>query len=305
MVRDTAIHDIGEKLAEDIAEVRYSALRELAVLEHVFVLKPRLLEICLYDSWGPNRSEAVRALAALWPDADVKQAFAACLDAEPYVANTVVEILALRLDSEAIELLHQRFRSAQNAKLRYSILQAFCNARECIARDFVLNARGHVDEDERVRALSLSLLARTGDLALKDLFVARLKDDSQRVRAGAIEALSEICSPEELLELLPPYLDDSSNRVRANAMIPLLKAGYRIAESRLRDMVAHTCNLFRSSAAYVLGEMAPTVQVVSHLDDLARDADPVVRNRALASVERLGLRPPPAGATPASQSIGI
>ncbi|MBI3890123.1 MAG: HEAT repeat domain-containing protein [Candidatus Wallbacteria bacterium] len=156
------------------------------MLEHVFALKTRLLEICLHDNWGPNRSEAGRALAALWPDADVKRAFASCLDAEPYVANTIVEILALRLDADAIELLQQRFASAQNAKLRYSILQAFCGTRDCLACEFVLAARTHQDEDERVRALSVSLLARAANPELKKLFVALLKDDSQRVRAGAI-----------------------------------------------------------------------------------------------------------------------
>ncbi|MBI3890122.1 MAG: HEAT repeat domain-containing protein [Candidatus Wallbacteria bacterium] len=99
-----------------------------------------------------------------------------------------------------------------------------------------------------------------------------------------------------MLELLPPYLDDKSNRVRANALIPLLRSGYRMAECTLREMVVHTSNFFRSSAAYVLGEMAPTTQVVNQLDSLARDEDPTVRTRALASVERLGLRSPaPAG----------
>lgn len=282
----TGTQELWDKLTEETAEIRYAALKELNNPREIAELKPRLLEIGLRDAWGPNRSEAVRALGVLWPDREVREAFCVCLDAEAYVANTVVETLAARMDGDAVELLRGRFVSAENAKLRYSILQAFCGAPGAMARLFVLDSASHADDDERIRALSLSLLARLSDPELKPLFVAKLEDPSQRVRAGAIEALSAICTPDEILELLPPYLEDSSNRVQANALIPLLKAGYKLAESKLLEMAAHTSNFFRSSAAYVLGEILPTGRVVSQLEHLVRDRDPAVRSRALASRER-------------------
>ncbi len=285
-----AKRDILEKLADGAAERRYSALKELTERDVVVQLRDQLVDVCLCDCWGPNRSEGARALNLLWPDRDVREAFRVCLEAEPYVANTVVELLAGWMDDEAIALLRTRFTTAENAKMRYSILQAFCKAGQGRIVEFVLGTRCYLDEDERIRALSLSLLARSAEPLLKSLYVARLKDESQRVRATAVEALSAICSPEEILSLLPPCLEDTSNRVQANALIPLLRSGYRLAEARLREMISHTSRLFRSSAAYVLGEMPPSSQVALHLDQLVQDQDPDVRSRARVSAERLALR---------------
>jgi HEAT repeat protein len=284
------VRDILEKLADGAAERRYSALKELTDRALILQLRDQLVDVCLCDCWGPNRSEGARALNLLWPDRDVREAFRVCLEAEPYVANTVVELLAGWMDEEAIHLLRTRYRTAENAKMRYSILQAFCKAAQGQIVEFVLGMQSYLDEDERIRALSLSLLARSADPLLKSLYVARLKDESQRVRATAVEALSAICGPEEILSLLPPCLEDTSNRVQANALIPLLRSGYRLAEARLREMISHTSRLFRSSAAYVLGEMPPSSQVTLQLDRLVRDQDPDVRYRAMVSAERLAQR---------------
>ncbi|MBI4870011.1 MAG: HEAT repeat domain-containing protein [Candidatus Riflebacteria bacterium] len=298
------IEEIRDRLADRSAERRYAALKEVAGPDVVAALRERLLTICRGDGWGPNRSEAARALAFLWPDPEVQDAYRLCLDAEPYVANTVVELLGARLDGAARTLLSESYQRAQNAKTRYSILQAFCTTSLAVTVDFVRSVASHRDEDERVRALSLSLLSRSNDPALKDVFVAGLTDGSQRVRATAIEALSAICGPEELLRLLPPYLEDANNRVRANAIVALLRTGYRVAEAALREMVHHTSQLFRSSAAWVLGELGPDAPVVLELDSLAQDRDPVVRERARASAQRLALRLSLADISRSSQPVG-
>jgi len=287
--------DLEERLRGGVAEIRYAGLKDLSDPDQIRRIEDLLVAICLEDPWGPNRSEAARALGTLWPASSVRKAYEACLQAEPYVANSVLGILGEKMDAAAVCFLGGQFAEAENARLRYSILQSFCGAPEPVMQAFVLESGACEDEDERVRALGVSLLSRANNGTLKSLFLARLKDESQRVRAGAVEALSGICGPLELLELLPPYLEDSSNRVQANALVPLLKAGSLSAWHKLCEMVNHTCGIFRSSAAYVLGELIPTPSVTLHLSSLAKDRDPAVRTRALASAQRLSLTLPQEG----------
>lgn len=278
---------LSQRLTDASAEDCYCSLKEIDCADAARMAESVLLRICKEDEWGPNRAEAACALRHLWPAEEVQEAYETLFDDNPHVANSVIEILAGIMDRPAVRMLKVQYLSTDNPRLRYSILQAFRASPAERVGDFVLAVESYEDEDPYVRALTLSLLGETRDRRFLEIYRGCLCDEEERVRAGAVEALSGICTEEELIQMLPEYLNDESNRVRANVLVPLLKAGYRAAERSLREMVEHTSWLFRSSAAYVLGQVEPTPEAMKGLLQLTNDADSLVRSRAVASVASL------------------
>jgi len=86
-----------------------------------------------------------------------------------------------------------------------------------------------VDEDERVRATAVKLIAGMLDQKEASLLMKMLSDHDPRVRANVIESL-EAVGNRNVLGILMKYKFDKDNRARANALKAIWNFGNRITK---------------------------------------------------------------------------
>ena len=92
-------------------------------------------------------------------------------------------------------------------------------------------------------------------------------DDDGQVAANTYERLNDVAVAggralpgDEKFTHLMPRLEDPSPRVRANALRGLILLGVKQAEPLLHEMAHHQNARYRSSAAWVLGEVGDKIQ---------------------------------------------
>jgi hypothetical protein len=113
----------------------------------------------------------------------------------------------------------------------------------------------------------------------------RLAESDPRVRANAVEALWGV-STEEARALLLSAARDGNNRVAGNALVALYRIGDNGVIPDLLKMAEHESALFRSTAAWVMGESGDA-RFTETLAGLMRDTNAAVRTRALAALGRI------------------
>lgn len=112
--------------------------------------------------------------------------------------------------------------------------------------------------------------------------MGRLSESDPRVRANAVESLWGVDTP-EARTLLNFAASDSNNRVVGNAMLGLYYAGEAAVLAEIAKMAAHESALFRSTAAWVMGETGDP-RFTDALRRLISESDPTVRKRAFAAL---------------------
>jgi hypothetical protein len=136
----------------------------------------------------------------------------------------------------------------------------------------------------RVSAMSALLVGRR---VQNVMWAARmvLEANDGRLRASAIEAMWGQEGP-HFQTLFRNCLADADNRVVANALLGLHKAGDAGTNDLVTKLATQPDCKCRMSAAWVMGEIGnPTF--VSVLAALVRDADPTVRRTSLRSLKKL------------------
>lgn len=113
----------------------------------------------------------------------------------------------------------------------------------------------------------------------------RLAESDPRIRANAIEALWGSQSPEAQV-LLRFALADGNNRVVGNALLGLYLAGDCAVIPDIVKMASSEQPLFRSTAAWVMGETGDP-RFTEVLVRMLVEQNPVVRKRAFAAVGRI------------------
>lgn len=270
---------------------RYTALKALSSAGSAGVedeLLSTLVDICRKDKLGYNRREAMNVLRHYWPRPEVVESFRERLADEGYIAEACIELLGAIAHAEAHALLRQAFLDTPDVHTRLQVIQAFADADQPSIFAFLQATQAHESEDDRIRATVIALLGRVANPTLKNVFLKALKDSNARCRANAVEALTKITSGKELFRILATFSKDRNNRVRANAICGLLRLGVRQAEGLLHEMAHHQNPRYRSSAAWVLGEVglkAPTL--TPWLEKLSNDADNNVTYRAGMALKKI------------------
>jgi hypothetical protein len=122
-----------------------------------------------------------------------------------------------------------------------------------------------------------------------------LADPDSRVRANAVEALWGL-DTQKARRTLYNAIDDSNNRVVGNAILGLLKLRERSATIRLMAMARHADPLFRSTAAWVMGQTRDR-RYVQFLEDLQSKDVETVGSAAAKALQFIsgpkGQAPPP------------
>jgi HEAT repeats len=116
----------------------------------------------------------------------------------------------------------------------------------------------------------------------------RLNEADPRIRANAIEALWSVDTAEARL-LLQFAAADGNNRVAANALLGLYYLGECSALVELVKMAANESPLFRSSAAWAMGETGD-FRFTDMLRRMLNDPDQTVRKRVFTALARIRQR---------------
>jgi hypothetical protein len=113
----------------------------------------------------------------------------------------------------------------------------------------------------------------------------RLNESDPRIRANAVEALWSV-DTEEARILLRFATTDANNRVAANALLGLYYLGDCTVLTDLVKMAACESPIFRSSAAWAMGETGD-FRFTDTLRKMFSDSHPTVRKRAFAALARI------------------
>jgi hypothetical protein len=113
----------------------------------------------------------------------------------------------------------------------------------------------------------------------------RLAEPDPRVRANAIEALWGV-DTEEARGLLHFAMYDKNNRVAGNALIGLYWLGDCTMIPDTLKMASHESSLFRSTAAWVMGETGDP-RFTEVLAGMLREPNTAVRKRAFAALGQI------------------
>ncbi len=251
-----------------------------AVLDGV-VKPPVVMAIGLIFLWSGQRGSATvvqwayvtLALVAVWVALVLRAG-------QQYVASLAQSIRFRRLaperekidlaDESAIRVIRQTLQAGQPAR----VLHALTLLPHIPRPDWtphVAMLLGH--QDAEVRLLALRYLGDHGAAIYADEVVACLRDADEGVRAAAVEALCALGRLQALPRVLP-FLADSSPRVRAAAVLGLIKhaglEGFLHAGEHLKAMLAADDWRARMEAARILEELdVPTFYhpLLALLDD--------------------------------------
>ena len=111
-----------------------------------------------------------------------------------------------------------------------------------------------VDNDERIRASAVRLIADMIDTNDTSLLVKLLSDPDRRVRANVIESLEEVGN-RNVLGILMKYKYDKDNRVRGNAIKAIWNFGNKDIDDSLEEMLVDPEETMRASGVWVIGEI--------------------------------------------------
>ncbi|HUI53778.1 MAG TPA: HEAT repeat domain-containing protein [Bryobacteraceae bacterium] len=114
---------------------------------------------------------------------------------------------------------------------------------------------------------------------------SKLAEGDPRVRANAVQSLWGVDSG-EARELLRFAAHDDNNRVAGNAVLGLYRLGDCSVIPELARMADHESSLFRSTAAWVMGETGDP-RFAELLGRMLADPDAKVRKRAFTSIARI------------------
>jgi hypothetical protein len=145
--------------------------------------------------------------------------------------------------------------------------------------------------DSHIRSKAVKLIGR-GSLSAKWV-MGRLSESDPRVRANAVESLWGVDTP-EARSLLSFAVNDGDNRVVGNALLGQYYLGEPAVLTDVIKLAGVESILFRSTAAWVMGESADP-RFTDSLRRMISDPDAAVRKRvfaALGQIKTANAQPP-------------
>jgi hypothetical protein len=137
--------------------------------------------------------------------------------------------------------------------------------------------------DPEVRSKAVLLIGRTSKNV--KWVQSRMAEPDPRTRANAVESIWGV-DTSEAKELLRAALRDTNNRVAGNSLFALYRMGDTWVIPEIFKMAASESELFRSSAAWVMGETGDP-RFSETLGRMLAEPNGVVRKRAFSALSRL------------------
>jgi len=147
-----------------------------------------------------------------------------------------------------------------------------------------------VDEDEKVRAAAVKMIADMLHQKEASLLMKMLSDNDPRVRANVIESL-EAVGNRNVLGILMKYKYDKDNRARANALKAIWNFGNKEIADSLEDMLVSPDPKMRASGVWLIGEIGhdqPSIKAL--LKAVKNDKDEMVQDNLRKSLTKITKR---------------
>jgi HEAT repeat protein len=293
-----ALHNLGDNKALSLfgkmLGSKYTAYRDSAVYAICTLQIPEalpLLEKALNDPSENVRIKALNGIEALVAKGD-KQAAAVL------VKNTSLKMPVSPADKSSDQLadsgpqaLHSDQPSLRIKAIRKLVEEDDKNAWQYISQ------RLQIEKDTRVISTAVKYLPqlfKDEEKAAELLREFLHESDDDRVKANAIEALSEIITEYERNMFLP-WLEHRSNRIVGNAIIALSKSEdyemlyRREISSALLRLAASTDKIHNLTAIYCLNKLQND-SFLEALEKLLRSKNPQINSRAVECLERISLK---------------
>jgi CheY-like chemotaxis protein len=147
-----------------------------------------------------------------------------------------------------------------------------------------------VDEDDKVRATAVKLIAEMLDQNEGSLLMKMLNDRNARVRANVIESLEAIGN-RNVLGILMKYKYDKDNRVRANALKAIWNFGHRDIQESLEEMLVSLDEKMKASAVWLIGEIGQHQKELKNLLKVVRkDHEEIVQRNLKIALKKIARR---------------
>lgn len=179
-------------------------------------------------------------------------------DPDNQTALSAAEALSEAADPKTVENL-LKFIYGGDEKLKiYSIIACKKikddNIKEALVK--LIKESGGTD-DKKILSAAINALSENITPDLLPLIIKKgLQDEDARVRASAIEAISNLNMDKAvLIELLRPMLSENNARIVANACAALYKAGDDTIFEDINRLLKHENKWVRASGCYVLGRI--------------------------------------------------
>jgi len=295
--------------------LRKQCIRALGWIHHPIVLEPLLLAHATLKY--PDGEELPRSLAAIPGQQVTSRLLAAINDSNITVRLCAIRALGFRRSEVAIEPLKQTFEDWDSDIKRASI-QAIGRIGGGKAMEFLRDHLFHRDSSIRCKAIIGLGEMGTGDVV--DDLISVLCDKSESARMLALEYLRKINDPRAIASIIP-LLRDRKYLVQREAGLALIRIGGLEAEQGIVDALNDQdtkMRLFifdfladqhqdtylkhfeqaiedpspevRAGVVRSLGHFRRNRSALEILSRVLSDNDPVVREAAISSIERIGLR---------------
>lgn len=147
-----------------------------------------------------------------------------------------------------------------------------------------------MDEDDKVRATAVKLIAEMLDQHENSLLMKMLNDKNARVRANVIESL-EATGNRNVLGILMKYKYDKDNRVRANALKAIWNFGHRDIQDSLEEMLISIDENMKASAIWLIGEIGQhQVELKNLLKVVEKDSEEIVQKNLVRARKKIARR---------------
>ena len=159
-------------------------------------------------------------------------------------------------------------------------------------KDFTAKTLSEIilDEDEKVRATAVKMIADMLHQKEASLLMKMLSDPDPRVRANVIESL-EAVGNRNVLGILMKYKYDRDNRARANALKAIWNFGNKEISDSLEEMLVSPDPKMRASGVWVIGEIGHDQPKIKALLKAAKnDKDEMVQDNLRKSLTKITKR---------------
>lgn len=259
---------------------------DMAGVDHDLV--QLLLKMAGQDGDVAVRLAALRRIEKLWPDANVRRVYRQTLgEGALETAGPVATLLARLHDAQARSVLVEVFLGSTSFGARWlafdSLLSGWTYAEiQDLVMGYFLN-----DLDEVVRACTVAYLGKQHDPSMIPELRKMLGDNSARVRANALEALTPMVgvigrAPFEAM------LADTDHRVRSCAAVALEGSDGFCLDRWLEDSIGSRRDEIRASAAWVLRRVPGRPSRSRFLETLLADDSRVVQRQAILARKMVG-----------------
>lgn len=259
---------------------------DMAGVDHDLV--QLLLKMAGTEADTTVRIAALRRIERLWPDPNVRRVYRQTMaEGVLETAGPVASILGRLHDAHARAVLVEVFVGSSSFGAKWLAFDSLLSGWSYAEIQDLVVGYFLCDLDEVVRACTVAYVGKQEDPSIVPELRKMLGDNSARVRANALEALTPMA---RLIgrSTFEAMLADTDHRVRSCAAVALEGSDGFSLEAWLEDTVVSRRDEIRASAAWVLRRVPNRPSRSRFLEALLADDSRVVQRQAMLAQKVVG-----------------